>query len=197
MNFLFFDTETTGLPRNYKAPASDINNWPRLIQLGWILTDQDGAEKARFDSVIRPDGFSIPEASSEIHGVTTDRAIKEGIELKSSLYLFKAALAAADVVIGHNVAFDTKIMAAEFYRCQIKNSLESMSSLCTMEASTDYCALPGKYGLKWPKLIELHEKLFGEGFEDAHSAIVDIEATVRCFLKLSELGLIQPAKAAA
>ena len=32
-NYLFFDTETTGLPRNYKAPSSDTRNWPRLVQL--------------------------------------------------------------------------------------------------------------------------------------------------------------------
>ena len=24
----FFDTETTGLPRNWKAPITDIDNWP-------------------------------------------------------------------------------------------------------------------------------------------------------------------------
>ena len=36
---LFFDTETTGLPKNWKAPVSDLNNWPRMIQIGWILSD--------------------------------------------------------------------------------------------------------------------------------------------------------------
>ena len=36
--FLFFDTETTRLPLDYSAPSTDINNWPRLIQLSWIIT---------------------------------------------------------------------------------------------------------------------------------------------------------------
>ena len=38
---LFFDTETTGLPKKYDAPASNVDNWPRLIQLSWIICDEN------------------------------------------------------------------------------------------------------------------------------------------------------------
>ena len=31
--FLTFDTETTGLPKIFKADVSDSDNWPRLVQL--------------------------------------------------------------------------------------------------------------------------------------------------------------------
>ncbi len=31
--YLFFDTETTGLPKNWKASLTDLNNWPRLSEL--------------------------------------------------------------------------------------------------------------------------------------------------------------------
>ena len=44
LSLLFFDTETTGVPRNYKAPASDLKNWPRLVQIAWLLADDDGGE---------------------------------------------------------------------------------------------------------------------------------------------------------
>ena len=37
--YLFFDTETTGLPRNWKAPVTHLNNWPRMIQIAWIACD--------------------------------------------------------------------------------------------------------------------------------------------------------------
>lgn len=40
--YLFFDTETTGLPKNYKAPASDSDNWPRLVQIAWSIYDAEG-----------------------------------------------------------------------------------------------------------------------------------------------------------
>ena len=31
--YLFFDTETAGLPRNKKTPISNLKNWPRLVQM--------------------------------------------------------------------------------------------------------------------------------------------------------------------
>ena len=57
-----------------------------------------------------------------------------------------------------------------------------------MESSTGYCRIPGPYGYKWPKLSELHRKLFGEDFAEAHNAAADIQATERCFREL--MGLI-------
>ena len=62
---------------------------------------------------------------------------------------------------------------------------------CTMKMSTNYCKLPGgKQGFKSPKLSELHQVMFGEGFENAHDALADVRATVRCFWKLKELKVI-------
>ena len=34
MRYLIFDTETAGLPRNYGAPYTDVENWPRMVQYG-------------------------------------------------------------------------------------------------------------------------------------------------------------------
>lgn len=61
-----------------------------------------------------------------------------------------------------------------------------------MKATVSYCKIPNKYGgYKWPKLQELHEKLFGYEFDDAHDALADIEATFKCYWKLRKLGLIE------
>ncbi len=46
----------------------------------------------------------------------------------------------------------------------------------------------GKY--KWPTLAELYDKLFGEGFDEAHNAAADVAATARCFFELLRLGVI-------
>jgi hypothetical protein len=40
--YLFFDTETTGIPRNYKAAVSDLANWPRVVQLAFLQTEESG-----------------------------------------------------------------------------------------------------------------------------------------------------------
>ncbi len=57
-----------------------------------------------------------------------------------------------------------------------------------MQRSTKFCAIYGPYGYKWPKLSELHYKLFGTGFDEAHNAAVDITATVKCFWELIRIG---------
>lgn len=188
--FLFFDTETTGLPRNYNAPISDLENWPRLVQLSWIVTAADGKALNVKDFIIKPDGFTIPEESSKVHGITTDIAMRDGTPLQDVLTEFVSDLEATDMIVGHNVDFDKKIVGAEFLRCKLRSKSLDKPTVCTMKSSTNYCALPGKYGYKWPTLQELHNKLFGESFEDAHNSLNDIKATKKCFFELRERGII-------
>lgn len=59
-----------------------------------------------------------------------------------------------------------------------------------MEKSTNYCKIDGPYGNKWPNLSELHYKLFGTGFEEAHNAALDITATAKCFWEMKRLGVL-------
>ena len=68
--YLFFDTETTGLPKRYNAPMDDLDNWPRLVQVAWILFDEEGKEIVSNSYIVRPEGFIIPKESSLIHGIT-------------------------------------------------------------------------------------------------------------------------------
>jgi hypothetical protein len=59
-----------------------------------------------------------------------------------------------------------------------------------MEKTINFCAIQGLYGYKFPKLSELHYKLFRTGFEEAHNAAVDIQATTKCFWELKRLNKI-------
>lgn len=187
---LFFDTETTGVPRNYKAPATDIQNWPRLVQLAWLLTDAQGVELTSGEYIVKPNGFTIPAEASRIHGITTERALAEGVELQVAVDAIRADIAKASVLIAHNVSFDEKILGAEFIRLGYPNHVETKPRKCTMQASTAHCALPGPYGFKWPKLQELHQKLFREGFDGAHDAVADVRACARCYFELLRLGVM-------
>ncbi len=45
-------------------------------------------------------------------------------------------------------------------------------------------------GYKRPKLEELHLLLFDEDFDNAHDALADTEACMRCFFELVERGVI-------
>ncbi|MEQ1543715.1 3'-5' exonuclease [Methyloglobulus sp.] len=182
--YLFFDTETTGVPRNYKAPVTDLTNWPRLVQIAWLLTDENANEIASAEYIVKPEGFAIPKEAIKIHGITTERAIEEGVDLKLVLTEAAAAIALASVLIAHNVSFDEKILGAEFLRSGQKNVVSSKQRLCTMQAATNYCQIPGPYGYKWPTLEELHKKLFNKSFVDAHQALADVRACAQCYFEL-------------
>lgn len=64
---LFFDTETNGLPKDYDAPAADTDNRPRMVQLAWILTNDNGDIITEHCDVIKSDGRKIPKKASDLH----------------------------------------------------------------------------------------------------------------------------------
>ena len=99
---LIYDTETTGLPRDWNAPISDSDNWPRLVQLAWQLHDANGKLLSRGNRIVQPDGFTIPYNSTKIHGITTERAQAEGIPLAEVAAEFMADAAKAKYVMGED-----------------------------------------------------------------------------------------------
>jgi len=192
--YLFFDTETTGLPKNWKAPLTDLDNWPRMVQLAWLMYDKNMQLLDSQNFIIKPENYIIPEEVTKVHGITTERAEKDGQDLEMVLKIFADKISQSQLLVAHNFSFDEKIVGAEFLRKNIKSKLFDLPHTCTMESSTDFCAIPnrnGYYGYKWPRLSELHKKLFGEVFEEAHNAFVDVSACAKCFFELKELGVIR------
>ena len=192
MTIVFFDTETTGLPRDYYAPSSKLDNWPRLVQLAWIVSDYDGNVLSSENHIIIPDGFEIPSISTAIHGNTTEIAKSKGEKLVDVIDKFLGVLQNATAIAGHNISFDQHIVEAEILRCGRSNILKSIPSYCTMKLSANYCNILNSNGeVKWPTLQELFFKLYREKFEEAHNAMADIQATYRCFFTLVKLGVIK------
>jgi len=185
--YLIFDTETTGLPKSWAAPISDTDNWPRCIQIAWQLHDDMGNLVEHQDYLINPEGFNIPYDAERIHGISTELAQQQGIQLKEMLEKFNIALSKAKYIVGQNVGFDINIMGCEFYRMGISSPMSQMPILdtCT-EVTASLLKLPGGRGgkFKLPTLTELHQYLFNEPFAEAHNATADVEATTRCFLEL-------------
>jgi DNA polymerase-3 subunit alpha len=194
--YLIFDTETTGLPLNYNAPVTDTENWPRLVQLAWEFHDKTGNLLYNKCYIIKPEGYTIPQAAEKVHGISTEKALAEGVALNNVLDEFANDLIPVSLIIGHNVSFDLSILGAEFFRTGISSKLNEINWFCTKEESTEYCALPGGKGgkYKWPTLSELHEKLFAEKFSEAHNAAADVAATARCFFELLRRDVIAAKK---
>jgi DNA polymerase-3 subunit alpha len=185
--YLIFDTETTGLPRDWNAPITDLNNWPRAVQIAWQLHDDMGNLVEAKDFLIKPMGFDIPYDAERVHGISTQLAMEEGAYLEDVIAEFNVALDQAHFVVGQNIGFDLKIMGAEFLRVDIPTRMHDLPVLdtCT-ETTAEMCKIPGGRGgkFKLPTLTELHQFLFDVPFGEAHNATADVEATTRCFFEL-------------
>ncbi|MEZ4722720.1 MAG: PHP domain-containing protein [Flavobacteriales bacterium] len=190
--YLIFDTETTGKIENWKAPVTEVDSFPRVVQLAWQLHDYKGKLIEVKNYIIKPDGYTIPFNAEKIHGISTERAEKMGMPIEFVMDEFKKALEETDFAVGHNVEFDMKVMGAEYTRAKRDDGLMKKKTLDTMLLSTDFCQLPGGRGksFKYPTLSELNEKLFHQKVDNAHNASADVEATARCFLELVRLGVI-------
>jgi len=188
-NILFFDTETTGLPSNYKAPATELDNWPRLVQIAWIIISEGEIIKEK-DYIIIPNGFIIPENAYRIHGISTDIALQMGVPIEFALSQLVENVMECNGIGGHNLSYDLKIVNAELIRCN-HSQLPDKPLIDTMLSTVKYCELPGKYGYKWPTLAELHQKLFGVVVKEAHHALADVETTIKCYKELVTLGIME------
>ncbi|WP_020527509.1 DNA polymerase III subunit alpha [Flexithrix dorotheae] len=194
--YLIFDTETTGLPNNWKAPHTDLENWPRLVQLAYQLHDNKGNLIKARNVIVTPDGFTIPFNAEKIHGISTKRAQEEGIPLEEVIQEFAEDIKQTKVLIGHNIlGYDIPLMGAEFIRAGVDESLfMELDTFDTMKNTTEFTALQGGRGgrFKPPKLEELHEKLFGYKFQDAHDAAYDVAANSKCYFELLKVGVAKP-----
>jgi DNA polymerase-3 subunit alpha len=190
--YIIFDTETTGLPRDWNAPITDTENWPRVIQIAWQLHDDMGRLVEHQDFLIQPEGFDIPFDAEQIHGISTELASAEGRPLSEVLELFNIALGKAKFVVGQNIQFDINVTGCEFVRTELDTPMLEMDILdtCT-ETTANLCQIPGGRGgkFKLPTLTELHDFLFHVPFAEAHNATADVEATTRCFFELVRRGI--------
>jgi len=194
MRILVFDTETTGLPER-GCSIYDCERWPHIVQLSFILYDTH-AEKALaiHDYIIRiPSDIDISKESTMIHGITNTMCKRKGIPIELAMEEFNEYLEKCDMVVGHNIDFDKKMIIVESLRNKLKNSFisygQAKSLYCTMKTSVILCAIQktnkdGKDYFKYPSLTELYMKLFDEEPKNTHNSMADVLICLRCYMKI-------------
>jgi DNA polymerase III epsilon subunit-like protein len=188
--YLFFDTETSGLPKNYDAPISDLENWPYIVQIAWLEQDKYGNDISTGNYYVTPSGFDISPDSEKIHRISKEKATDLGYPITDVLEVFIAIIKKSQFIVAHNVEFDYNVLSAEFARHYIKSDIAEKKKICTMQETIEFCNLPGSNGLKYPRLSELYYKLFAKNFDNAHDAKADIDATAEAFWALKQRGVI-------
>jgi len=199
MKVLVFDTETTGLPADQNASLTDSTKWPYIIQLSFMVFETETKEILEYsDSIIQLDAsVPISPESIAIHKITPERSQTEGIPVKFALANLAEHMSESDIIVGHNIIFDKRMLMVELHRNQMKNCLykngSAIPEYCTMKRSIELCKLPAtnkKTGeiyknYKYPTLSELHSQLFCRRPRGTHNAIADVMICLRCYIMLN------------
>ena len=196
---LFFDTETSNMI-NFKARNSDPSQ-PWIVQLAAVLSTSERILSS-MNLLIKSEGLPMGAEAEAIHGISVEIADLYGYPPDYAFQLFHSLARRADLLVCHNNTFDLRMLAilarrleehSEGVSMEIMEEIKAKPSLCTMTSTTKLCQLPkpsGYGGYKWPKLTELHHFLFNEEFEGAHDALIDVQATRRCYYELKKREVI-------
>ncbi|MBS1103563.1 3'-5' exonuclease [Gluconobacter sp. Dm-62] len=194
MSILFFDTETTGFAK--PGLPTGHEDQPHCVQLAAILTDNQGQEEACVNVIVRPDGWTVPDAAAAVHGITTEKAARYGIREQVAAVLFYDLTSRADLLVAHNIQFDRQIVATMYARAKRSEWKLPTAQFCTMEAAAPLVNLPptprmraaGINKPKAPKLEECIQHFYGETLEGAHDALVDVRACARIYFEMKRMG---------
>lgn len=198
MKILVFDTETTGLPtNNYNNTRGKwYKYWGHIVQISWILYDTEKNKILNMeDYIIKLDKeIDLPQSSIDIHSITRKKMETHGTELIPVISYFIEMLKLCDIIIGHNVEFDISMVRAELLRCGAVDIFLMINKkiVCTMKKYKKYCNIlarskrTGRIFCKYPKLMELHEKLFGYIPFNLHDSLVDVIVCLRSYIKMEE-----------
>lgn len=205
---LFFDTETTGIRQNGFIP--------RVVQIGALLTDDEGRTVSELNVLLYPRGFdTVPQAAADVHGFTFDMLQKCGVDRERGLDVFFDLVAVADTIVAHNIEYDLDLLNIEIdYQLRKDSSdidalakgeawkkvLDIKQQFCTMLNSRDLMKLPLSEAqasffkdkgidqkYKNPRLQEAHIHFMGYDFEGAHDAMADVRACKDVYFKLHSL----------
>ena len=209
MRVLVFDTEATGLPKTKIINPDALHLWPHIVQFSYLIYDTELNDVLVVgDNIVKVGaGINIPAESTAIHGITNQMSQTEGVSLSQALQGFFRDLQTADRLVGHNISFDVNLVIVELLRMIYnpasnsgadvsanKNNLHQIANFkntyCTLQESIDLCAIKavtklGKEYNKFPKLIELHQKLFRTIPNNLHNSLTDILVTLRCYMMMT------------
>ena len=209
MRIVVFDTETTGLPKSKIISPDTLNQWPHIVQFSFVIYDTELNDiVVAIDNIVKltDTGIVISEDSIKLHGITHEISQTKGVKLSKLLHMFCNYLKNVDVLVGHNVSFDINLVKIEILRLiysshisddkiiKYKNNLHVLTNFtnvyCTMQNAIELCGIKltdkfGKEYNKFPKLMELHQKLFNSVPNNLHNSFNDILITLRCYVKMN------------
>lgn len=186
----FFDTETTGLPV-WNEP-SESENQPHIVEVAAKLINVATREVlATLNTIVKPDGWVIPDEVAAIHGITTEKALAEGRPEAEVLTEILSMWRQANFRVAHNQSFDERIVRIAIKRFKSEEVAEEWKAgekQCTGLITKPLMQMlpKNKFGYKMPKLEEAFEHYTGKKLEGAHRAIADVDACIDVYFAVLE-----------
>lgn len=186
----FFDTETTGLPV-WNEP-SESEGQPHIVEVAAKLIDVTTREVlATLNTIVKPDGWVIPDEVAAIHGITTEKALAEGRPEAEVLTEILSMWRQANFRVAHNQSFDERIVRIAIKRFKSEEVAEEWKAgekQCTGLITKPLMQLlpKNKFGYKMPKLEEAYEFYTGKKLEGAHRAMADVDACIDVYFAVLE-----------
>jgi len=179
MQYIAFDFETSGLPVGRKPLTPDtIKQYDtcRAVSLSAARFSSRGRLMDTFDAIIQPLDFEIGQGSIDVHGITQERALREGRPFAEVFIDFMKFIGPRTrTFVAHNAKFDTSVLKSEMIRRGINLGLiKDFNFLCTLEMYKERFLTPIKLGI-------LYNDIFGEDFENAHNSLADCIACGRVY----------------
>lgn len=199
---LAYDTETTGIP-DFGQP-SEAPHQPHIVQLAARLINVDTRKSiASMDVIVKPNGWTIPDDVSKIHGITTEHTMDVGIPEEMAVEML-LAMWAGRPLIGHNESFDRRIVRIGIKRLidpfnteaePVSDRWKAAKGECTCLLSTPICKIPptakmkaaGFNKFKSANLTEAHMHFTGKPLLDAHSAMADVDGCLAVYWAIQDL----------
>ena len=187
---IVMDVETNGLikQRGITPTKDNLHMFPNIVQFSWGLFTETGECKSMKDYIIKPDGWTM-NGKEAFHGITLEKALKEGVDIKTVLNEYKHDIEnCCSKLVCHNLNFDKHVVLSEFIRHGM--DLNDVGEYCTMKNTINYCMITpkvrGEY--KWPSLEQLYQQCFNEKLQNAHNSYYDVMNCAKCYFAIQGKG---------
>jgi DNA polymerase-3 subunit epsilon len=183
---LFVDTETSGLPTDWRRPYAEPGAWPHVAQVAWLIYTAAGELVKTENHYIRPSDYDISPASMQVHGLTLAYLHEHGeARLPVMQRLHNDLLRYKPLVVGHFIELDYHMVGVSFHRSGLPNALLGLPTFCTMKLTERFWQPMRQQYLR---LADLYQRQFGQPMLKQHDALADAEATAQCFFELRRTG---------
>lgn len=190
-NYLFIDINATG---RYRRSLPII---PRLVQLGWIITDTNYNIKKSANHIVKPEDFKIPKEAAMFHGITTEIAERKGLPLEIVMEEFYNSIhpifdnitliAYDDNIVADVLANESRLLRRRSSGHGFIIPFDQINHIALRKIASNIISPPYKKHSHYPLLSEIYEYFFHKPIMTNNDAYEDANVILECYKALSKI----------